>query len=123
MLKREDFTHPQVEFTSEAEKRLQECIEFVNAKRPDLEENLKFQFHRHDEYFRSHPDIRMKVFVDFAPLSFYFEVYYLNRHHQRYELDYNGGIIFHGDHDGWGNGGSPTYAVCIQPVDGWSTHT
>jgi hypothetical protein len=36
-----------------------------------------------------------------------------------------GGFIFHGLHDGFGNGGAPTFSVCIDPDDkpGWSIHT
>jgi hypothetical protein len=34
-----------------------------------------------------------------------------------------GGFIFHGQHDGFGNGGAPTFSVCIDPDDkpGWQT--
>ena len=35
----------------------------------------------------------------------------------------NGGVIFHGTHDGGGNGGAPTFSVCLSPTDGWSIHT
>lgn len=36
---------------------------------------------------------------------------------------FNGGLIFHGAHDRGGDGGAPTYSVCLSPVDGWSVHT
>lgn len=36
---------------------------------------------------------------------------------------YNGGIIFHGSHDGYGSGSAPTFSVCINPTDGYSIHT
>lgn len=36
---------------------------------------------------------------------------------------FNGGLIFHGDHDGGGDGGMPTLSVCLQPTDGWAIHT
>lgn len=123
MLQREDFNHPRILFTESAEGRLKECIEYVNAQRPELAENLKFQFHRHSYYFEQHPEIEMRVMTDFAPLSFYFEMRYFNRRSQKIERDYNGGIIFHGNHDGGGNGGPPTYSVNLTPGDGWSTHT
>jgi hypothetical protein len=37
----------------------------------------------------------------------------------------NGGFIFHGKHDGFGNAGAPTFSVCIDPEKepGWSIHT
>lgn len=34
-----------------------------------------------------------------------------------------GGLIFHGSHDGGGDGGAPSFSVCLSPVDGWSIHT
>lgn len=51
---------------------------------------------------------------DFAPLSFNFSLK---------ESSFHGGLIFHGAHDGGGNGGAPTYSVNLEPVDGWSIHT
>jgi hypothetical protein len=58
---------------------------------------------------------------DFAPLSFYFiQEIFING---KWERNYNGGIIFHGDHDGGGNGNAPTFSVNLMPVDGWATHT
>jgi hypothetical protein len=35
----------------------------------------------------------------------------------------NGGMIFHGAHDGGGNGQGPTYSICLNPTDGWAIHT
>lgn len=61
---------------------------------------------------------RVRIGMDFAPLSFGFAVI---------RSDGNawicGGIIFHGPHDRGGAGGSPTYSVCVQPVEGWTLHT
>lgn len=123
MVTKLDVKHGQILFTEEGEKRLNECIDFVNDKRPDLAENLKFQFNRHFEYFKHHSEIKMYVWPDFAPLSFYFEMRYFNFKTGRFEMDYNGGIIFHGEHDSGGSGRSPTYSVNLTPVDGWKTHT
>jgi hypothetical protein len=94
MLTREEFNKPHLKFTEEGEKRLAECIEFVNTKRPDLEENFKKVFSwRH---WGNELGSRILVMPDFAPLSFYFfKELYLNGTWMR---DYNGGIIFHGDH-------------------------
>lgn len=52
------------------------------------------------------------LFKDFAPHSFEFAADGLC-----------GGLIFHGSHDGGGNGGAPTFSVSLTPVDGWSIHT
>jgi hypothetical protein len=39
--------------------------------------------------------------------------------------DLNGGFIFHGVHDGGGNGGAPTFSVELNPSTKphWSIHT
>ena len=62
------------------------------------------------------------LFKDFAPYSFFFRM-------QRRQPDgnyadwFSGGCIFHGQHDGGGNGSAPTFSVCLTPEDGWSVHT
>ena len=59
------------------------------------------------------------IYPDFAPLSFEFSM--INLATKRCTL--NGGIIFHGKHDGFGSGSGPTFSVCLTPTSGWSTHT
>ena len=49
---------------------------------------------------------------DFAPYSFTFTAF-----------GFFGGVIYHGSHDGFGSGKSPTLSVCVTPTDGWSVHT
>jgi hypothetical protein len=119
MLQRDWFNKPHLVFDEYSEKRLAECIEFVNTKRSDLEENFKSQFSW--IHWGNTVGSRVRIMHDFAPLSFYFvkEVFV----NGKWERDYNGGIIFHGAHDGGGNGGPPTFSVNLIPVDGWSTHT
>jgi len=56
--------------------------------------------------------LKGQLFTDFAPHSFTFESGGLY-----------GGLIFHGSHDGGGDGGMPTLSVCLNPTDGWSIHT
>lgn len=58
---------------------------------------------------------------DFAPQSLRFVM-------QRKDGDdwkhwFNGGLIFHGNHDGYGSGAAPTFSTCLQPTDGWAVHT
>lgn len=44
-------------------------------------------------------------------------------HQTVYERWFNGGLIFHGNHDGFGNGSAPSFAVTLNPTNGWSIHT
>ena len=59
------------------------------------------------------------LYPDFAPLSLYFE------RKKNNVFDGNGGFIFHGQHDGGGNGGAPTFSVELNPdtKSHWSIHT
>jgi hypothetical protein len=109
LLKRPDFNHPQVVFDEFAEKQLRKCIHYINLFHPELEENFIRQF-RHP-YLDLHPKAKLKVMVDFAPLSFYFNMLYYDEKTNKFEYDYNGGIIFHGAHDGGGSGSAPAVLV------------
>jgi len=62
------------------------------------------------------------LFSDFAPNSFHF---IMNKKNSKgdYVRWFNGGLIFHGSHDGYGSGEAPTLAVTVNPTDGWSIHT
>jgi hypothetical protein len=123
MLTREMFNQPYLEIEPyKAEERLMECIDFINTKRPDLEENFKRNFFvEHWKTRDTKYPTKTRIMCDFAPLSFYFEkVVMIDGEWKR---DYNGGIIFHGSHDGGGDGGAPTFSVSLTPVDGWATHT
>jgi hypothetical protein len=124
MLTREEFNVPYLKIApDDAEARLQECIEFINTKRPDLEKNFRQQFFRplHWEQREGEPARYTHIMWDFAPLSFYFEE--MIQINGEWKRNYNGGIIFHGTHDGGGNGSAPTFSVNIEPVDGWAIHT
>ena len=59
------------------------------------------------------------LYPDFAPFSLYFE------REKNNVFDGNGGFIFHGIHDGGGNGSAPTFSVSIDPDtrSHWSIHT
>ena len=67
--------------------------------------------------------IRVRLYVDFAPQSFEFVKEILYEDDTEWTFQFNGGIIFHGAHDGGGDGGAPTYSVNLSPQDGWSIHT
>jgi len=123
VLKEQDFKHPQLIFSEDGQEQLVKCIAFINEKRPELEKNFRRQFWKTESWYAEHPKERMKVWTDFAPLSFYFIVEWYDERTNEFKRDYNGGIIFHGSHDGGGNGGAPTFSVNLSPVDGWATHT
>ena len=83
----------------------------------------------------------IELVPDFAPHSFCFIMWALAKeNHPKaiqpgsyaakqypelvgYTFWFNGGLIFHGAHDGGGDGGPPTFSVSLVPVNGWSVHT
>jgi hypothetical protein len=100
-------------------------IDMTNGK---LDEALKFAETMKDESLKEcinglkrveelHPEVETTVCCDFAPHSFYFERY------ENEKFRGNGGIIYHGKHDGFGSGSAPTFSVCLEPTQGWQIHT
>lgn len=87
------------------------------AKENDLEENFNETFSRLENYSGKGNDVFL--YSDFTPLSLEFVI----KEKEKFIL--NGGFIFHGKHDGFGNGGAPTFSVSLSPdkVTGWSIHT
>jgi len=65
---------------------------------------------------------RARLFRDFAPHSFGFVIEAKNRTGE-WTTWFNGGLLFHGPHDGNGSGAAPTLAVTMEPTVGWSIHT
>jgi len=59
---------------------------------------------------------------DFAPYSFGF-IMQKRVASEEYDYWFNGGLILHGDHDNGGDGGAPTFSVCLGQINGWSIHT
>ena len=60
---------------------------------------------------------KTKIYSDFAPYSFSFA------RMRDGKCIINGGIIFHGKHDGHGSGSAPTFSVSITNSSGWDIHT
>jgi hypothetical protein len=60
----------------------------------------------------------VELYTDFAPYSFFWAEY--GPTHQRGLIC---GLIFHGAHDGGGNGSAPTFSVNLSAISGWSIHT
>lgn len=94
------------------------------AKSTGRMENLQKQL----DYLNTYADheneglTRCILSYDFAPYSFSFLMTRKNKDGE-YRPWFNGGLIFHGSHDGGGSGSAPTYSVCLSPTDGWSIHT
>ncbi len=65
---------------------------------------------------------RCELYKDFAPLSFGFVMKKLGKDRD-YQFFFNGGLLFHGNHDGHGSGAFPTLAVTLTKTTGWSVHT
>ena len=60
----------------------------------------------------------VELYTDFAPYSFFWVE--KDPHDQRGMI---GGLIYHGSHDGGGNGDFPTLSVNLTPCNGWAIHT
>jgi hypothetical protein len=61
---------------------------------------------------------KVDLYSDFAPYSFFWSQY--NMAGQR---GLSGGLIYHGQHDGGGNGDTPTFSVNLDFSNGWRIHT
>jgi len=105
---------PLVRVNEQAEERMRECLGHPQAA--SLLHCLKTLQNISTNY-KAEADI----YNDFAPQSFYFSIG-VDRDGE-YRRMLNGGIIFHGSHDGGGDGGAPTYSVCLTSVSGWTIHT
>jgi len=87
------------------------------ATENDLTESFTRAYSRFEHY--SQKGCEVNLYSDFAPISLYFEIT------RDGEFVLNGGFIFHGQHDGYGNGSAPTFSVCLEAERkaGWSIHT
>jgi hypothetical protein len=102
-----------LEFDMQNEKllaRIQECLTHP------LAESFKENLERLAGFARGGGKVR--IGLDFAPLSFGFAVVRPDG-----SCSIVGGLIYHGAHDGGGNGGAPTYSVNVNPMEGWTLHT
>ena len=87
----------------------------VFAQTQGLMESFNETFSRLETYSGKGYDVIL--YSDFAPLSMEFVIKDKDR------LLLNGGFIYHGPHDGYGNGGAPTFSVSLEKKHGWSIHT
>lgn len=99
-----------------AKARFEECLGIAKKH-----ENLKPSWERSMEVLKNlgtNLKGRVEMGVDFSPLSFTWGII-----REDGSCPFNGGLIFHGPHDGFGSGEAPTFSVCLTPEHGWSIHT
>ncbi len=102
---------------------VREHFEMVKAfaEETDQMDQLQVKLDFLDGFGGEPKNVRCLLFKDFAPYSFYFV---LEKHVEgKWKRWFNGGLIYHGAHDNGGDGGAPTYSVCLTPIRGWSVHT
>ena len=110
----------------ESQKFFDEVVEF--AKKNGLYENkdingaLKSKLDYLENYGGDKNKSRTRLFRDHAPYSFGFLLEKKDENGSWVVL-FQGGLIFHGAHDGHGDGSAPTFAVTLTPTTGWSIHT
>ena len=68
-------------------------------------------------------ETRCEMYQDGAPYSFYFVMHLKRKGEDEFKPWFNGGLIYHGPHDGFGDGGAPTFSVNINNSQGWSVYT
>jgi len=109
--------------TQEMEDYLREVEEF--AKSIGMAEQFQEQYDYLDTY-AGHGDygqVRCRLMKDFAPHSFYFVMEVRKEETEVWKTWFEGGLIYHGEHDRGGDGGPPTFSVNLVPKYGWSVHT
>ena len=111
--------------TQEMEDYLKEVEDFARSV------GMLEQFHEQYDYLDKYADyekengvdIRCRLYKDFAPYSFAFNMERREKGEEKWKFWFNGGLIFHGDHDRGGDGGAPTFSCNLIPQHGWSVHT
>lgn len=117
-----------LKFNDGAREQLKKAMQFLceGAKKPESAQavrELRVNLKKNLRYLHTYAqDTVCELYSDFAPFSFAF-VMQARKPNGGLERWFNGGLIFHGNHDGFGNGGGPTFSVCLNPTLGWSIHT
>jgi len=99
-----------------SEGKLQEIEAF--AKETNRLENFKSKLQRLEEIAENR-DADVYLYKDFAPMSLFFAI----SSNLCIGTVLHGGLIFHGQHDGYGSGSAPSFSVTLTPTDGWAIHT
>ena len=105
--------------TSRVTRQLEEAREFADkvGLRPQLETRLTYL-----DNYASPKRTRCMLAPDPAPYSFSF-VMEIDRGNGVWTPWFQGGLLYHGPHDGHGSGSTPTLAATVSPTMGWAVHT
>ena len=93
------------------------------ADRTGQRKELDAQLTRLESMTRNRDGLQddLYIFPDFAPMSFYFEIYRSGEQRDQKLRLWNGGLIYHGKLE---NGSKPeTFSVNLTPCNSWSIHT
>ena len=101
---------------SSAKERLTECDDFLaavqdNPKQDELRQTLERGLQLIARIAKN-TGTAAELRCDLAPLSFTWCA-----------GGFFGGLLFHGELDGFGSGAGPTFAVTLTPTEGWQIHT
>jgi hypothetical protein len=103
-------------------KLIVKCEEYLQAVREFADrtgQRVQFESRLSDLYrYISAEGYMVILYEDFAPMSFYWEEIGPTG-----KCSMNGGLIYHGQPDGGGNGSPPTFSFNLTPSNGWSIHT
>lgn len=114
-----------VRLLNESQRKSPESAHAIAKLRASLRNGLlrlhQYACHRDDAPGYDLSKTQCDLHGDWAPLSFAFCVHKIVGGEKKYW--FNGGLIFHGSHDGFGDGGAETLSVCVSPTNGWSIHT
>ena len=107
------------------QKHFEEVVAFAKKNNMyDVDEPgaLKRRLDYLENYGGDPQTVRARLFKDFAPYSFGF-VLEKKSATGDWATWFEGGLLYHGAHDGNGSGSAPTFAVTLTPTSGWSIHT
>lgn len=98
-----------------------EVVEF--AKKIELHEGGNDSLKRNLDYLANYAGgVDTKCFLTpDRPYGFSFAMY--KKIGDEWKYWFNGGLLFHGSHDGFGSGQGPVFAVTASATNGWSIHT
>lgn len=118
-----------LEIPENQKEHFNKVVEFAKTISDKLEESNRFQYNL--DYLATYAchngdntRTKCRLYKDnWDDMSFDFKMYVKNEKTGEYEYWFNGGLVFHGKHDGFGSGSAPTFSVCLTATDGWSIHT